>query len=499
MKTILELNNTEANNFFLKKESYSNIELPTYFNFQKLLNKIQKKLNGKDLKDFRSSSPRNFEDVNYKLVTNKDGKFSWRPFQLIHPALYVNLVNKITNEENWLLIKNRFCYFQSNEKIECHSLPVISQKENEKDKTAQILSWWQLVEQKSLHLALEYEFVIHTDITDCYSSIYTHSIPWALHTKQEAKKRDIRKKEIIGNIIDNHLQDMSYGQTNGIPQGSVLMDFISEIVLGYVDSLLTEELEKLNIIEYKILRYRDDYRIFTNNSLLAEQITKILSEILSDLGLKLNADKTKASNDLIKSSIKSDKRYWIANKRIAGNKQKWLIQIYLLSEIYPNSGTVDTEIRKFLKVIENSKKTDWDVVTLISLIVEIALRNPRVIPTSIAILSIFLSKIDDEILKLKLIDKVKNKFMNVPNSSLIMIWFQRLYLSINKEYEFEEKLCKKVINKGEVIWNSDWLDSRTKDIIENTKFIEYVKVKKAPLLLSKLEFKMISPKNNYYS
>ena len=34
------------------------------------------------------------------------------------------------------------------------------------------------------------------------------------------------------------------------------------------------------------------------------------------------------------------------------------------------------------------------------------------------------------------------------------------------EYEFEEKLCKKVINKGEVIWNSDWLDSRTKDIIE---------------------------------
>jgi len=119
---------------------------------------------------------------------------------------------------------------------------------------------------------------------------------------------------------------MSYGQTNGIPQGSVLMDFISEIVLGYVDSLLTEELEKLNIIEYKILRYRDDYRIFTNNSLLAEQITKILSEILSDLGLKLNADKTKASNDLIKSSIKSDKRYWIANKRIAGNKQKWVTQ-----------------------------------------------------------------------------------------------------------------------------------------------------------------------------
>lgn len=37
---------------------------------------------------------------------------------------------------------------------------------------------------------------------------------------------------------------MQYGQTNGIPQGSVLFDFIAEIVLGYADLLLYEDLQK---------------------------------------------------------------------------------------------------------------------------------------------------------------------------------------------------------------------------------------------------------------
>ena len=40
---------------------------------------------------------------------------------------------------------------------------------------------------------------------------------------------------------------MRYGQTNGIPQGSVLMDFISEMVLGYIDKLLEEKISNIKI------------------------------------------------------------------------------------------------------------------------------------------------------------------------------------------------------------------------------------------------------------
>ena len=60
---------------------------------------------------------------------------------------------------------------------------------------------------------------------------------------------------------------MSYGQTNGIPQGSALMDFVAELVLCYIDSLLSEQIEGIEKSEYKIIRYRDDYRIFFQTTL----------------------------------------------------------------------------------------------------------------------------------------------------------------------------------------------------------------------------------------
>ena len=52
-------------------------------------------------------------------------------------------------------------------------------------------------------------------------------------------KLDHSSEKYIGNRIDTMIQSMSYGQTNGIPQGSILMDFIAEMVLGYSDLLLS--------------------------------------------------------------------------------------------------------------------------------------------------------------------------------------------------------------------------------------------------------------------
>lgn len=499
MKRITRLNNDEARAFFLKEESYSNIVLPSYFTFQPLLDAISKNLSGKNLKDFRSSNPRDFDDVNYQLLSNKDGKYAWRPFQLINPAIYVSLVHKITEEKNWDLIQKRFQKFQKNKIIECHSLPVISETDKMTDKTMQILTWWEMIEQRSLVLSLDFKYVMHTDISDCYSSIYTHSIPWALHTKPEAKKKANRTKQsLVGVAIDNHLQDMSYGQTNGIPQGSTLMDFTAEIVLGYVDLLLSQKLKELKINDFHILRYRDDYRIFSNNTFESEQITKELSEILTKLGLKLNADKTEASDDIIKSSIKPDKRYWISNRRIAENKQKWLIQIYLLSDKYPNSGTVDTQMREFLKVLESSKKKDSQLQTLISLVTEIALKNPRVIPTAMAILSIFLSRIDEKEIKIQLIEKIKLKFNEIPNSSFIMVWFQRLTLKVDGTESYNEPLCKKVFDEKQKIWNCEWLNNKFKKIIEESDIVKKEQVNKTASKVSKKEIKRILSKNSYY-
>jgi hypothetical protein len=85
-----------------------------------------------------------------------------------------------------------------------------------------------------------------------------------LYGKEEAK--DNRHKSSLGNDVDKLIRSMRYGQTNGIPQGSVLMDFIAEMVLGYADTLIIEKLKEIErnkdyeILhkDYEILRYRDD-------------------------------------------------------------------------------------------------------------------------------------------------------------------------------------------------------------------------------------------------
>lgn len=51
MRNILRLNNQEAKNFFLKSESYVNIDLPPYFNFGKLLKEVSPLLNDRKLKN----------------------------------------------------------------------------------------------------------------------------------------------------------------------------------------------------------------------------------------------------------------------------------------------------------------------------------------------------------------------------------------------------------------------------------------------------------------
>src|SRR5690606_13749392 len=132
-----------------------------------------------------SAGPRDYDNINHTILNNKDGNYAWRPFQLIHPALYVALVHRLTVEAACQLICERFKPFSLNPNIRCLSLPAVSLTE-EKDKAAQVNHWWHAVEQRSIELSLDYQYLLETDITDCYGAIYTHSIAWALHTKTAA-------------------------------------------------------------------------------------------------------------------------------------------------------------------------------------------------------------------------------------------------------------------------------------------------------------------------
>ena len=458
-RSIIDLSCVEARVFLLKQESYCNFDLPPYFQFDELLNGIIEEIRDKPLSSFGNSrSSRNLEDVNYRILNNKDGKYAWRPLELIHPALYVSVVNKITKQDHWERIRNRCSYFRSNPKVKCLSLPVESLT-NAKDKAEQISQWWEDVEQKSIELSLDYEFIIHTDIADCYPRIYTHSIVWALHGKKNAKKFR-QDRNLTGNIIDNHILDMRQGQTNGIPQGSVLMDFIAEMVLGYADSELTKKINGSKIEDYQILRYRDDYRIFVSNPNDGERILKCLTEVTIELGLQLNPAKTNASNEVIRSSIKEDKLNWMSRRQGDRNLQKHLLIIHQHSINHPNSGSVVNAMRVYYKRIYKLEKCPFPPMPLIAIVADIVYGSPRTYNISAAMLSKLIDFLETESEKQSTVERVREKFSRIPNTGYMEIWLQRFSHSFAPEIEFDEPLCQLVSRKGTKIWNNDWISSR---------------------------------------
>ncbi len=504
MKRILELNHTEARQHFLKAESYFNFDLPQYFVFQKLINDVSTSIVGRPIEDFylnppdytkakpeaKYPFPSDFDDINYKLLNNKDGKFAWRPFQLIHPALYVSLVHNLTEEPNWNLILARFGQFAANPKIKCYSIPLQSDG-TQSDKATTVTQWWQTIEQQSIELALEYEYVLHTDITDCYGSIYTHSVPWAIHTKPVAKaNRDPNGN--LGNVIDKHLRDMAFGQTNGIPQGSVLMDFIAEMVLGYADTELSIRIQQANIQDYHIIRYRDDYRIFSNNPQDAEIITKILTEILIELGMRLNAQKTLVSNNVIRTSIKPDKIYWIAEKNGSKSIQEHLLLIHNLSDKFPNSGSLSKALGKLYNRIKGLTELN-NIQVLVSILVDIMYKNPRTYPIASAILSKLLSLLNDPTKRDKILQSIMTKFAKIPNTGHIKIWLQRLTIKIDRQRVYEEDLCKKVNDPTIQIWNSDWLNNTLKTLIAETPIIDEQVIQDIDVVINQSEVQLFKP------
>lgn len=89
--------------------------------------------------------------------------------------------------------KKRFEEFR-NANCEVVSIPLVKDAKDKSVTATSIKSWWEHIEQRSIELSLEYKYIFVTDITNCYGSIYTHSISWALHGMAYAKEHREEKK-----------------------------------------------------------------------------------------------------------------------------------------------------------------------------------------------------------------------------------------------------------------------------------------------------------------
>ena len=491
MKTILELDEKQARDFLLANKSYAGFDLPEYFNFAPMLQEISAKLGNYDINYFfaktsdgkKNIDPRDQYKVNHKIFGNKDGELAWRPFELINPSLYVALVHILTRKDNWSVVLDRFKELKTGQ-IDVASIPTLPSKKKSA-KAEQIRAWWEKFEQNCVAQGLQFQYVYETDVADCYSSFYTHSISWAIHGKEEAY--EARDKSSLGGNIDKLLQMMHHRQTNGIPQGNMVSDFLAEILFAYADRQLIDTLKTLSEFDdsdYKIIRYRDDYRIFTNRTDIGSRILKELTEILAELGLKLNSQKTKKSDDIVLSSIKKDKidELFVPNiKKERDNFAKWLIQIYATTLKHPNSGKTSRQLSVFhqelLEYLDagNHLRHYEKAEVMLSVVVSIATKNPKYYSIAMAVASL-LVRAAPESRRGLLIERILEKFERVPNTGMLDLWVQRVSYPINPLHTFDEVLTLATNEDGytdnSLIWNIDWLKPVMRDVVRDTKVVD---------------------------
>jgi hypothetical protein len=129
-------------------------------------------------------------------------------------------------------------------------------------------------------------YVLRADLSRFYHSLYTHSIPWALHTKATAKAHR-NDRALFGNAIDTAVRNVQDQQTLGIPVGPDTSILIAEILAVAIDLELLSRRPGL-----QGLRFIDDYYLYFETRHEAESALADLYNVAKQFEVEINPLKT---------------------------------------------------------------------------------------------------------------------------------------------------------------------------------------------------------------
>ncbi len=159
-----------------------------------------------------------------------------------------------------------------------------------------------------LRLERQYASFWTLDISKFFDSIYTHSITWALKSK-EFSKFNASVKNTFGAVFDRLMQASNYNETAGIVIGPEVCRIFAEVIFQQIDRDVEEELESKDIIfgrDYVIRRYVDDIFIFSTKDEMTNSIYKVIERHAKKYKFNINKAKTvKATRPFVTRKTKS--------------------------------------------------------------------------------------------------------------------------------------------------------------------------------------------------
>lgn len=141
----------------------------------------------------------------------------------------------------------------------------------------------------------KFDILYKFDIAKCFDSIYSHSIVWALTNKEIVKYNIPLSKGTFGGRFDSLMQNINFGETNGIVIGPEISRIFAELILQRIDKNVESQLkDKKHIIrkDYELYRYVDDYFLFCDKESVKNDVIETFRHELKNYKLSLNDQKS---------------------------------------------------------------------------------------------------------------------------------------------------------------------------------------------------------------
>lgn len=251
---------------------------------------------------------------NFRVAHNLDG----RTLSVVHPRNQVAVASFYVNHSAMIIYHtsvsefsirrpvsvSRYAYYK--DKLHEERLDPAAGLEEEGREYEQLGSYFVYRRYRNIHRFFEsykyhrcekkYDAMVQIDVSKCFDSIYTHSLPWAILGKDQTKFKLDESKHTFGGRFDALMQNLNHKETNGIVIGPEFSRIFAEIILQSVDAELLRKLAKANLqhkVDYEIFRYVDDFFVFYNDESTQLKIFETLQEILKGKKLSINTAKIK--------------------------------------------------------------------------------------------------------------------------------------------------------------------------------------------------------------
>ncbi|WP_422091708.1 antiviral reverse transcriptase Drt3b [Tenacibaculum ovolyticum] len=364
-------------------------------NSQKFYNKLYK-LKGKEKADFLLKHGKAYSEIesilfgvqektkpfNFNITHNKN---DFRELCVIHPVNQRKMVDFYEKYKNIIIYYSSLSPFSIRKPSKVANFTfyndILHKKNEDKDlqhsqieqddsEYENLKSFFSYRKYSNIHKFYEsYQFhrsekkynkLLKIDITKCFDSVYTHTLPWALFNKTIVKANIPSSLQTFGGEFDRLMQDLNANETNGIIIGPEFSRIFAELILQQIDINIYERLKTkdsngknlIHKVDYEIFRYVDDYFIFYNEESNKDRIIEAFKLSLKDYKMYLNDKKSIQYSKPIITEISMAKQKindLFNNHLILKEKEVLLENEQSSSILYFSSNNVITRFKSIIK------------------------------------------------------------------------------------------------------------------------------------------------------